>query len=180
MTQNPPGTPPVLITPADTTASGTNPPGTNPPAPGTSTLTFDGTLTLEIAGQKYTLTGTLGNNVIVEYHAAFDDSISLGPISGIAGQIATTFGFPGFDTEITGALDDLNKVPLVGAAVNAVLTASARITDLEINTLTGSYGIGLALDFSTSNPSPSLFGVTLVALGFKVTRVKTAAPPQQP
>ena len=173
MTQNPPGTPPVLITPADVTGSGTNPPGS-----GGSTLTFDGSLTLEIGGQKYMLTGTLGDHVIVEYHAAFDDSISLGPISGIAGQIATTFGFPGFDTEITGALDDLNKVPLVGAAVDAVLTASARITDLEINTLTGSYGIGVALDFSTSNPSPSLFGVTLIALGFKVTRVKTAATPQ--
>jgi hypothetical protein len=172
VTENPPGTPPVLITPADVTGSGTTPPGS-----GGSTLTFDGSLTLEIGGQKYMLTGTLGDHVIVEYHAAFDDSISLGPIAGIAGQIATTFGFPGFDTEITGALDDLNKVPLVGAAVDAVLTASARITDLEINTLTGSYGIGVALDFSTSNPSPSLFGVTLVALGFKVTKVKTAATP---
>jgi hypothetical protein len=176
VTQNPPGTPPVLITPADVTG-----PGTTPPGSGGSTLTFDGSLTLEIGGQKYTLTGTLGDHIIVEYHAAFDDSISLGPItgpSGIASQVATTFGFPGFDTEITKALGDLNTVPLVGAAVDAVLTASVRITDLEINTLTGSYGIGVALDFSTSNPSPSLFGVALVALGFKVTRVKTAATPQ--
>lgn len=175
MTQNPPGTPPVLITPASTPAQGTS--GTSS-AGTSSSLTIEGTLTLEIADQKYTLTGTLGDHVIVEYHAAFDDSISLGPVSRFAGQVATAFGFPGFATEITGALNELNKVPLAGAAAGAVLTASARITDLEINTLTGSYGIGLALDFSTSNPSPSLFGVSLVALGFKVTKVKTADTPK--
>ena len=178
MTQNPPGTPPLLIKAADTPVPGT--PGTNPPDPGTSVTTFEGTVTLEVAHQKYTLTGTLGDHIIVEYHASFDDSFSLGPISSFAIEIADQFGFSGFDKYMAEALQEVNKLPLVGTVTNAVLTASARITDLEINTLTGTYGIGLALDFSTSTKSISLFGVTLVALGFKVTRTKTAAPPQQP
>jgi hypothetical protein len=66
---------------------------------------------------------------------------------------------------------------VAGQAISAVLSASVRITDLEINTQSSTYGVGLALDFTTSSPQPSLFGITLISLGFKVTRVNAAATP---
>lgn len=163
MTINPPGTPPVLLTPAAT------------PADSGATTTIDGSITVTIAGQKYTLTGTLGNALIIEYHKDFDEALSLGPVKDIAPQIANAFNFPDLATEITDALNSLSTLPVAGQAISTVLTASARITDLEINTQTKTYGVGLALDFTTSTPQPSLFDITLVALGFKVTRVNTTA-----
>jgi hypothetical protein len=161
VTTNPPGTPPVLLTPADT------------PAPTTPTTTIDGSITVSIAGQNYTLTGTLGSDLIIEYHEDFDQAISLGPVADIAPKIAAAFNFPDLASEITDGLDSLKSL---GSAISAVLTASAKITDLEINTQTSTYGVGLALDFTTSSPQPMLFGITLISLGFKVTRVNTAAP----
>ena len=59
-----PVTQPLLQTPAT-------------PAAG-STTTFEGSIALSVAGHTYTLTGTLGDALIVEYHADFDQAISLG------------------------------------------------------------------------------------------------------
>jgi hypothetical protein len=158
VTTNPPGTSPVLLTPAAT------------PAASGSTTTVDGSITVSIAGQTYTLTGTLGSDLIVEYHKDFDEAISLGEVSAIAPSIATALNFPDLATEITDALNSLNTLPVLGQAISVVLSASARITDLEINTQTKTYGVGLALDFTTSSPQPTLLGITLVSLGFKVTK----------
>jgi hypothetical protein len=165
VTPNPPGTPPVLLTPTAT------------PAASTGTTTVEGSITVSIDGQPYTLTGTLGNALIVEYHKDFDQAISLGPVDTIAPRIADAFNFPDLATEITNALNSLNTLPVAGQAISAVLSASVRITDLEINTQSSTYGVGLALDFTTSSPQPSLFGITLISLGFKVTRVNAAATP---
>ena len=165
MTTPPSGTSPVLLTPAAT------------PAATGSTTTVDGSVTIKIAGQTYTLTGSLSSDLIIEYHKDFADSISLGPVVDIAPQIATAFNFPDLATEMTNTLNSLGTLPGIGPAISAFLTASARITDLEINTQTKTYGVGLALDFTTSTPQPELFGITLVSLGFKVTRVNTAAAP---
>jgi hypothetical protein len=162
MTPNPPGTPPVLLTPAATTAT-------------TATTTFDGSITLSIAGQTYTLTGTLGNDLIVEYHADFAQAIGLGTVGDIATSIATAVGFPDLATEITGTLSQLETLPSpVGSVISELAGATVRITDLEINTQTKTYGVGLALDFTTSSSPPMLFGIALLSVGFKVTRVKTS------
>jgi hypothetical protein len=165
VTTNPPGTSPVLLTPAAT------------PAATGSTTTVDGFITVKIAGQSYTLTGSLGSDLIIEYHKDFADSISLGPVGDIAPQIATAFNFPDLAGDITTALNSLSTLPVAGQGIKVVLSASARITDLEINTQTKTYGVGLALDFTTSTPQPSLLGITLMSLGFKVTSTNTAAPP---
>ena len=99
MTPNPPGPPPVLLTPAAT------------PAATTATTTFDGSITLSIAGHTYTLTGTLGDDLIVEYHADFAQAISLGTVGDIAPSIATALGFPDLATEITNALNQVAALP---------------------------------------------------------------------
>jgi hypothetical protein len=154
----------------------------NPPPPPASTTTVAGSVTVSIAGHTYTLTGTLGNSVIVEYHAAFEDAISLGSIDQIATTIGDDLHFPGLGQEITSARDQLKtmQLPVVGDLVKALTSASIRITDLEINTQTKAYGIGVALDFTQLPPgtaAPELFGITLLSLGFKVTKVNTAATP---
>ncbi len=163
MTQNPPGGPPVLLTPAGA------------PAAAASTTTVEGSITLTIADHIYTLSGTLGTDLIVEYHATFDDAISLGTVGAIAPSIATAFNFPDLATEITNTLNQVGQLPVVGPIASVLLTATTRITDLEINTQTKTYGVGIALDFTHSTPTPELFGITLLSLGFKVTRVNAAA-----
>ena len=153
-----------------------NPPPPPAPAP------VEGSVTVSIAGHTYTLTGTLGSSVIVEYHAAFEDAISLGSIDQIATKIGEDLHVPGLGADITTARDQLNQLqlPVVGDLVKALTSASIRITDLEINTQTKAYGIGIALDFTQLPPGtnpPELFGITLLSLGFKVTKVNTAATP---
>ena len=61
--------------------------------------------------------------------------------------------------------------------VTEVLNASVRITDLVINTATETYGIGVALDFSAD--PPTLLGIQLDSIGFKVTRSKQHRRPSR-
>ena len=80
----------------------------------------------------------------------------------------------------------LQQLSVLQHLLDSITSASIRITDIVINTVTNTYGVGIALDVTTSNPPlPSLFGVTLVSLGFNVTKVakqKPAAdePPMSP
>lgn len=146
----------------------------------TSTTTVEASITLTIAGQPYTLTGTVGNDLIVEYHADFDKAISLGTIGDIAPSIASTLNFPDLATEITNAQNEAKSLPVLGSIASLLFSATARITDLEINTQTKTYGVGLALDFTqlpAGTPTPTVFNITLLSFGFKVTRTNTAAPP---
>jgi len=154
------------------------------PAPGTnSSVTIDGSLVVNILGQNYTLEGTLSGSgsgstatggVNVEYHKEFDQAINLGPVSVIAGQIATALGFSGVSDEITQAMKTLKGVPVIGTAIaDLVDDASARITDLVINTNAGTYEVGLALDFSLA--PPTVLGIELMAIGFKATTSKNTS-----
>lgn len=158
-----PTQPPVLLSPA------VQPAATGGGGGGSTTV--EGSITLTIGPKTYTLTGTLGDHLIVEYHATFEDSISLGSVDTIATEIGTAMGFPGFGAEIQSVHSSLAQVPVLGSIASVLTTASVRITDLEINTQTNTYGVGLALDFTTSSPAPKLLGIELLSLGFKVTRV---------
>ncbi len=158
----------MLANPNPTVAAATDPPAT----PGGSQKNFAATVTVQIAGEIFTLSGKLDTgSIVVEYHKPFDQAISLGSLDTIAEQIGTALNFTDLTGIINTAHDDLAKLPVLGEIVNAIETATIRITDLVINTATKTYGIGLALDFTTSNPLPQLFGITLVSLGFSVTSV---------
>lgn len=140
-------------------------------APG-ATTTIAASMTVNIAGEIFTLAGKLDNaNIVVEYHAPFDTAVSLGSIDTIATEIGNALHFPELGTLVTTTHNDIGQLPVVGGIVNAIETATVRITDLVINTSTKTYGVGLALDFTTSTPLPTLFGITLVSLGFSVTKV---------
>ncbi|MGZ4434298.1 MAG: hypothetical protein ACXVW7_11825, partial [Trebonia sp.] len=158
MTQTPP---PMLLTPAATAAD---------PSSSSTTTTVDGSITLSIAGHNFTLTGTIGDAVIVEYHVDFDQAISLGSLNSIVSSIDSALGRSGgLSNEITGTLSKLNGVPGIGPAFTKFEAATIRITDLEINTQTSTYGAGIALDF-TQSPL-TLLGISLLSVGVKVTVV---------
>ncbi len=145
--------------------------------PPTGTTTINASMTVNIAGEIFTLAGKLDNaNIVVEYHAPFDKAVSLGSIDTIATELGNALNFPELGTLVTQTHTETKNLPVLGGIVGAFETATVRITDLVINTATKTYGVGLALDFTTSTPLPQLFGITLVSLGFSVTKVNANQP----
>jgi hypothetical protein len=139
-----------------------------------ATTTLEGMVTITIAQHKFTLSGTLAKSaVIVEYHADFADSVTLGTITDIASELAQVFGIDDLKTDIDNALSQIQNLPVAFKLANQLLGASVRITDLVINTATSTYGIGMALDFS-ADPPTLLNTIELDSIGFKVTRSKPA------
>jgi hypothetical protein len=137
--------------------------------------TLEGMVTLTIAKHQFTLAGTLAKSaVIVEYHADFADAVTLGTVEEITSEIASLFGIGDLQTDIDAALAQIQNLPGIANLASQLLTASVRITDLVINTATSTYAFGMGLDFS-ANP-PTLLGIALDSIGFKVTRSKPAPP----
>jgi hypothetical protein len=138
-------------------------------------------MTVNIAGEAFTLKGRLDtNNIVVEYHEPFDKAISLGTIETIADEIGKALQFDDLGGIIRSTHDSIKALPVVGEIGDALLTATIRITDIVINTSTKTYGVGLALDFTSSDPLPTLFGITLMSLGFSVTQVNPKQPVKDP
>ncbi|MDJ0824021.1 MAG: hypothetical protein QNJ16_00825 [Rhodobacter sp.] len=140
-----------------------------------STLTVEGGITLfiEPPGELFTLTGTFTkkgtqSSFLMEYHASFDDALTLGPIGDILPGITKAVGFDGVANALTEATNALKEIPGLGL----ILQASLKITDIGINTLSQTYQFGIALDFSTLKDPISLNGITLRALSVKVTATK--------
>jgi hypothetical protein len=155
--------------------------GQNPPAKAASTTNIAASMTVNIAGQDFTLKGKLDSlNIVVEYHEPFDKAISLGRIDTIADEIGTALHFPELGGLIRSTHDAIHGLDVVKEIVDALTSATIRITDIVINTSTKTYGVGLALDFTSSDPLPALFGITLVSLGFSVTKVNDKQPVKDP
>jgi hypothetical protein len=146
-----------------------------------STTNFAASMTVTIAGEVFTLKGKLDtHNIVVEYHESFDKAVSLGTIATIADEIGKALHFDDLGGTIRTTHDTIAGLPVVGEIGDALLTATIRITDIVINTSTKTYGVGLALDFTSSDPLPTLFGITLVSLGFSVTKVNDKQPVKDP
>jgi hypothetical protein len=144
---------------------------------GAASTDIAASLTIAIAGQPFTLGGKFDNSgIIVEYHSDFGQAASLGSIQSVADEIEKSLNFNGLSKIITDTNDLVKNLGPIAKIASAFETATIRITDIVINTKTKTYGIGLALDFTTSNPLPELFGITLVSLGFSVTRVNDNQP----
>lgn len=143
--------------------------------PGAAITTIEGGVTFFIdpPGQLYTLSGTFNTGTtqpsfIMEYHATFDDALTLGPIGEILPGITKALGFKEVSEALEKAGNELAKLPAIGP----ILTASLKITDIVINTLAKTYQLGVALDFSTI-PEPIEFaGIKLMSISFKVTSTK--------
>jgi hypothetical protein len=158
-------TPPVVVT---TLAA---------PAGTASTTDVTASLTISIAGQPFTLGGKFDDSgIIVEYHADFGQAASLGSIQSVADEIEKALNFNGLSKIITDTNNQVKQLGPIAKIASVFETATIRITDIVINTKTKTYGIGLALDFTTSTPLPTLFGITLISLGFSVTRVNDTQP----
>ena len=144
----------------------------------------DGSITLKIANQPFTLAGKLSkitvNNVaksaiVVAYHREFADAASLGSVTSIAAEVAGAFGVSGVKDQVDTAIGDLQAIPMFGDFVDKIANANIRITDLGINTVTNVYQFGFGLDF-TENPLTigGDQGLVLEAVGLRVTYTKPA------
>jgi hypothetical protein len=140
--------------------------------------TFQASVSVMIAGHPFTLDGSLDvKGIVVEYHAPFDKAVNLGTITSVATEIGNALGFSDLATDLTTTQQSIfgGGGPLASLAL-AIEQIQIRITDLVINQATSTYGIGLALDFTGLNPPPTLFNITLLSVGFKVTKTKTTTP----
>lgn len=164
-----PTQPPVLLTPAAQANDAGGGGG------GGGSTTVEGSITVTILNQTYTLTGTLGQHLIVEYHASFEDAITVGSIDDIVGEIGKAVGYPDLGNQVKQfTQNDLANVPVLKTVFSLLTEVKIKITDLEINTQTNTYGVGLALDFTqlpAGTTAPTLLGIELLSVGFKVTRV---------
>lgn len=134
-----------------------------------SSITVAGFITMEISGQTYTLDGTVGSTVVVAYHKPFAESVSLGPITAIVGNVAAAFGQPDFGKTITDEVTALSTAapPILSSVIAVLNTAPVRITDLAVNTATKQYQFGFALDFTLSDISVA--GIKLDAFGLVIS-----------
>ena len=131
-----------------------------------------GFIILDVAGEQFTLTGTIGTNIVVSYHREFRDAPALGSIKKAAAALAGAIGGGvSFDDKIEEFAKTLEKIPVLGDIFEAFLTATVRITDLEINTVTKTYEIGIALDFSDA--PISVGQVTMQAFGLNIRKTVT-------
>src|SRR5689334_25012210 len=98
-------------------------------AAATTTTDITASVTLIIAGQQFTLSGSLADNqFVIEYHVDFDKAINLGTLSDIAGEIGTALSFPALGSELTNTLSTLKGIPVLGDVAKVVDSAMIRIT----------------------------------------------------
>jgi hypothetical protein len=145
---------------------------------GATQTTIEGGITFFIdpPGQLYTLSGTFNTattpaSFIMEYHATFEDALTLGPLKDILPGITNALGFQEVANALENAGNELAKLP----GLDKILNASLKITDIVINTLAQTYQFGVALDFSTIPDPVEFAGIKLMSLSFKVTSTKTTS-----
>lgn len=143
---------------------------------------IDGFISIQINGKDFELRGTVGASINVAYHASFEEAINLGTIPELVGQVASALGIGDkekFTADVTNALDSLANIPVLNKVAQALQTWQIKITDLAINTGTGVYQFGFAVDLTGAGYDA--FGIRLDAFGIKVTYTsKSTTPPPPP
>ena len=110
----------------------------------------EASLTISIAGHPYTLTGIVGTQIVVYYHASPDTGIVLGNIVEMAEHVGEALGLSSIGKAALDLANAVNNstIPVFSQIATVVLTAPIVITDLVINTETKIYQFGFALDFT--------------------------------
>lgn len=144
------------------------------PGAGDSTLDIEGFIVIAIGDEKFTLTGKIGDAIIVSYHKPFEEALPLGTLTQMIGKVATALGIPnaaGFEQSLNTTLDDVAKVPVLGPVVKMLKEGVFKITDLGINTQTKTYEFGFGVDTTAT-----VNNIPIAAFGMKFTYV--SAQPQ--
>jgi hypothetical protein len=136
--------------------------------------TVDGSVTFIIGGHPFTLAGSLGSNIVVEYHKPFDQAVNLGTLRAFIQDVDSAFGLGG-DSAASAALTS-GVGSLSNATSGGQLTlpgnlqeVSVRITDIVLNTATKHYGLGVAFDFTAADVSVGgADGIKLLSVGLNV------------
>jgi hypothetical protein len=131
-----------------------------------------GLVIVEIGGEKFELEGTIGKDIIVEYHRRFDDALPLPSIVKIIGGVSEALGIAekdAMENKWEEAKAKLVNIPILKPLLE-LLSTPIRITDLAINTKTKTYQFGFAWDFTESQSfNIDDFGLKLDAIGLKLT-----------
>lgn len=136
-------------------------------AVGGSGVETEGFIVIQIGDEEFTLTGRIGNALIVSYHKSFEDALPLGTLPDMIGKVATALGIPDaadFEKNITGKLDALAKIPVLGPVVDMLRKGVFKITDLGINTQTKTYEFGFGVDTTAT-----VDNIPIAAFGLKFT-----------
>lgn len=142
-----------------------------PPTPDTTTVTVDGYIVITINGQDFVLDGTVGTDIIVEYHKSFDEAFPVGTIGQIITMVADALGLGSsdFGTKFQAAV---NSIPITGVA-NALNQMVVKVTDIGINTSTKVYQFGICADLSAVTPPLQLNSLMFKGFGVKFTYANT-------
>jgi len=131
-----------------------------------------GLVIVEIGGEKFELEGTIGKDIVVEYHRRFDDALPLPSIVKIIGGVSEALGITdknAMETKWEDAKAKFKDIPVLKPLLD-LLSTPIRITDLAINTKTKTYQFGFAWDFTESESFDIKdFGLKLDAIGLKLT-----------
>jgi hypothetical protein len=135
---------------------------------------------LSLTGSKIAkdVANSIAAGIDVDYEADIDTAFSLGPVNDAVTEITRVLGLgSGFDP-VTEATSKFQGVPGLDSLTTAIASAELKILKLSINTSTGTFGFGFALDF-TNNPltlgsptgTPPL-SISLTGLGFTMSHTK--------
>jgi hypothetical protein len=139
-----------------------------------SGLQVEGFIVIKIGDEEFTLQGKVGAAIIVSYHKPFDEALPLGTLPQMIGAVAAALGVPdakGFQDHVKSTLDDMGKVPVLGGVVKMLSEGVFKITDLGINTQTGTYEFGFGVDTSAT-----VNNIPIAAFGVKLTYVAPRQP----
>jgi hypothetical protein len=139
---------------------------------------YEGSITVKIGTTPFTLEGSLHpDGIVVDYHATFADAFTIGSIREVARQLALTIGDAAVGDAVVTAFNEVSGMPIVGPFFDLLTSASIKLTDLAFDSRKGSYQFGLAFDFQDVKPEPTMFGISLISLGFKATHPGTPKKP---
>ena len=139
-----------------------------------SGLQIEGFIVIKIGDEDFTLQGKVGAAIIVSYHKPFDEALPLGTLPQMIGAVAKALGVPdadGFQKHLQSTLEDMGKVPVLGGVVKMLSEGVFKITDLGINTQTGTYEFGFGVD-----TSETVNNIPIAAFGVKFTYVTPKRP----
>jgi hypothetical protein len=142
---------------------------------------LDATLTIEIGGVTFTLTGhyfpavgtTTPAGFIVDLEpVSFQDAQVLkSSLSDVLSEITTRFGLANDNSfhPLADITNVVNSVPGFNSIANSFTQASVRITILHIDTVHSAYTFGINLDFSANPVKLGVAPVQIAVSSFGLT-----------
>jgi hypothetical protein len=133
----------------------------------------EGFVTITINKEPFTLRGTVGASLNVQYHKDLEHAAPLGTIPDMVAAIASGFGLADgddFKQKLQDTIAALGQVPGLGPVAKILNEGQVKVTDLGIDTASGKYQFGFGVELSDFKYG----GISLDAFGLVFTYHKPA------